>query len=748
MTTLTYTDEARTAALAYATRGLRVIALHTILGDGSCSCGRECGSPGKHPRFHKAILPNGLQSATTDPDVIEDWWDTWPGANLGVCTGNGLFVLDVDPGHGGDDSLALLQQTYGTLPDTVTCLTGGGGLHLWFTTTTPIGNSAGLLGKGLDIRGDGGYVVMPPSLHVSGRQYLWEGASHPDDIAIAPSPAWLIELLTTPRPATRSANGVLLPGLLGDPPLIEGNRNHALFQIASSHRHAGMDEDDIYDRLLAENERCRPEPLPDRELRAIARSVMRYEPGISLETDPPPAPSSDDTTLFDTLPLTERGNADRLLLRYGPQLRYTVARGWLVYDGQRWAEDDGQRARMSKAVARELWSSASRASEAAQRKAFANWAKTSEGLRNMESSAVIASSDTSVRVGIGVFDRHPELVNCQNGIVDLTSGGRRDHDPELLLTKIVPTAYDPTARCPRWIDFLTEIMDGDTDMLDYLQRVCGYWLTGETGEQVVWFFWGDGANGKSTLLSVIRAVFGDYVISTQASTFAEQKTDSVRNDIARLNGARLVTASEGTETRRLNEALIKQLTGGDPVTARFLHREYFEFTPTFKTVLATNHKPNISGTDAGIWRRIHLVPFSVEIPPERRNPHLAAELIESEGQGILAWCIAGAKLWRSHGLAAPEIVRSATDEYRAESDHFGTFIQERCVIGPTLSETTTNIYTAYRLWCEQNGRQPRSAQMIGRELTRRKFIDHKGHAARWRLGIALQPNALMEKHNG
>lgn len=741
--TMTYTHEALDAALTYAARGLRVVALHTVA-NGRCSCGKDCGSPGKHPRYHKTLLPSGLQSATSDPDAVRAWWDLWPSANVGVTTGGGYLVVDVDPGHGGNETLADLQREHGQLPDTVVCLTGGGGQHIWLSTAAPVGNSAGLLGPGLDVRGDGGYVVMPPSEHASGRTYTWEVASHPDDIAIAPAPAWLIDLLTARRPVTRSANGaVMLPGLLGDPPLIEGNRNHAMFKAAAYYRHLGEDEDTIYERLLEDNERCRPEPLPDRELRTIAHSVMRYEPGISLETDPPPTPSNDDTDAFDRLPLTERGNADRLLLRYGAHLRYTAARGWLVYDGQRWADDDGQRARMSKAVAREIWSSASRASDASQRKAFATWAKASEGLRNMENSAVLASSDAAVRVPVGAFDQHPLLVNCQNGIVDLTSGGRRDHDPGLLLTKVAPYAYDPQASCPRWMTFLTEIMDGSIEMVAYLQRVCGYWLTGETGEQVVWFFWGDGANGKSTLLSVIRAVFGDYVISTQASTFAEQKTDSVRNDIARLNGARLVTASEGTETRRLNEALIKQLTGGDPVTARFLHREYFEFFPTFKTVLATNHKPSISGTDQGIWRRIHLVPFTVEIPPERRNPYLSQELIETEGAGILAWCVAGARAWRTEGLAPPDVVRSATDEYRAESDHFGTFLEERTVTGPAHQETFTNLYTAYRLWCEENGRQPRSAHLIGRELTRRKFPDHKA-SVHWRLGIGLRPNALKE----
>ena len=219
-----------------------------------------------------------------------------------------------------------------------------------------------------------------------------------------------------------------------------------------------------------------------------------------------------------------------------------------------------------------------------------------------------------VAVSVGMFDRDPMLLNCSNGTLDLRNGEIRAHDPADLITKMVPVAYDPQATCPVWEAFVDRIMEGDRSKIEFLQRAVGYSLTGITSEQCLFVLHGPGANGKSTFMETIRELLADYAMHTTTSSLLQSKSSPIRNDLARLNGARCVSAVEIGMGKRLDEALVKQLTGGDQVTARFLYNEYFEYKPTFKLFIAANHKPDIQGVDHGIWRRIHLIPFNVTIP--------------------------------------------------------------------------------------------------------------------------------------
>jgi putative DNA primase/helicase len=271
-----------------------------------------------------------------------------------------------------------------------------------------------------------------------------------------------------------------------------------------------------------------------------------------------------------------------------------------------------------------------------------------------------------------------------------------------------------------------------------LQKVTGYALTGVTSEQALFLLYGTGANGKSTFLEVVRALSGVYARQAEFATFLARTSDTVRNDLARLAGARFVTAVEAASGRRLDEALVKQLTGGDPITARFLFQEFFEFTPQFKLFLATNHKPVIRGTEHAIWRRIHLIPFEVTISLEQQDRTLPDKL-RAELPGILAWAVEGCLAWQREGLSMPDKVQQATASYREEMDTFGLFLTDRCLQNATVSTTTEALYQAYCTWCRANGEYELSKNHFGMRLRDRGFTPTRlGNDRAWK-GIALVP---------
>jgi putative DNA primase/helicase len=336
--------------------------------------------------------------------------------------------------------------------------------------------------------------------------------------------------------------------------------------------------------------------------------------------------------------------------------------------------------------------------------------------------------------------------DVQNGTLDLRTGQMRQHDRADLLTKEAPVIYDPSATCPTWEAFLTRVMGGDAELIGFLQRAIGYSLTGDTREQVIFLLYGTGANGKSTFLETIRTLLGDdYARQVRTETL----TDSNRGtgpteDLARLKGARFVSARETEEGKRLAEALIKELSGGDTLTARFLYSESFEYRPAFKLFLGANHKPVIRGTDYAIWRRIRLVPFAVTIPPEEQDQNLGAKLA-AELPGILTWAVRGCLSWQKNGLGTPAAVTAATAAYRMESDVLSAFLAECCVTNPKGEVQAGPLYTAYKSWCEDNGEKWMTGQMFGRRLTDRgfdKYADRTRHT--FYLGLTLPAPATTK----
>ena len=345
------------------------------------------------------------------------------------------------------------------------------------------------------------------------------------------------------------------------------------------------------------------------------------------------------------------------------------------------------------------------------------------------------------------LDASPDLLNTESGTIDLRTGELREHRREDLITKIAPTTYRPDAAAPTWEAFLERVLPGE-DLRAFVQRAVGYSATGDTSEQCMFINHGGGANGKSTFQEAIAAALGDYAMRAPTEMLLAKRSDGVPNDVARLKGARFVSASETEEGRRLAESRIKDLTGQDTITARFMKAEWFDFAPTHKLWLSTNHKPEIRGTDAAIWRRIRLVPWTVSIPPAEQDKKLPIAL-RHELAGILAWVVRGCLQWRRDGLQAPDEVRKATGEYRAEMDVLAGFLVECCEQDTGHWEYAKDLYECYKRWCDENGERPEPQRKFGGRLGERGFQRDRGGsrgAGIWR-GVRLtegEKEALRE----
>ena len=443
-------------------------------------------------------------------------------------------------------------------------------------------------------------------------------------------------------------------------------------------------------------------------------------------------------------PFTDAGNGERFIARHGPDVRYVPTwKSWMVWDGMRWRRDDiCELDRRAKETVRAIHLEADAAPDA-DRKATFKHAMASEGSHKLKAMLETARSETGVAVRPSAFDAQPMLFNCANGTVDLTTGLLRPHNRADLLTKRSAVRYDVTASCPRWLSFLTRIFDNDAPVISYLQRAMGYTITGSTSEQVLHLLHGLGQNGKSTFLETFADVMGDYGMQADFTSFLDGKSQGPREDIARLAGARMVRSSEVGEGKRLNESLIKSLTGQETIAARYLYSETFEFRPLFKLWFAANHRPVIRGTDFAIWRRIRLVPFLVTIPLDDRDPELPEKLRE-ELPGILNWVIAGALAWQRDGLDAPPIMRIVAEQYRTESDVMGAFIDECCETGNGFEVGASDLYRAFKRWCEQNGEWCPSQTHFGRRLDDRGFSSRRTPTHKVRKGLRLGEAAMAQ----
>jgi putative DNA primase/helicase len=439
------------------------------------------------------------------------------------------------------------------------------------------------------------------------------------------------------------------------------------------------------------------------------------------------------------LHLTDLGNARLLVARHGQNLRYVPHWGkWLVWDERRWAVDETRaverRAKETVLAMHEVWS---HVEDDDKRRKLLQHALRSQAEARLKAMVELAKSESGIPIMPDNLDEDPWLLNVQNGTLDLRTGELRPHRREDLMTKLAPVAYEAQAAAPTWEVFLHRIFGGDAALIRFVQKAVGYSLTGSIQEQCLFILYGTGANGKSTFLNAVSTMLWEYSSHTPTETLLITRSDGVRNDLARLQGARFVTAVEAEGGRRLAEAQVKQLTGGDKITARYLYQEHFEFYPTFKLWLAVNHKPTIQGTDLAIWRRIRLIPFTVTIPEPERDKRLGEKLL-AELPGILRWAVEGGLAWQQEGLEPPQAVTGATGEYRAEMDVIAAFIRERCETGATQVTRAGALYAAYCEWCAEVGETPVNQKRFGEELKQHGFTGGKHQGDRCWRGIGLR----------
>jgi len=448
----------------------------------------------------------------------------------------------------------------------------------------------------------------------------------------------------------------------------------------------------------------------------------------AVAEDAEPVVSSDESVWG-----TEDALALAFTRRYHRDWRYVAAWGrWLVWDGQRWRNEDTLAATdLIRSVCRQT------ALRAEDRKVAAKLASsgTVGGVERL------ARADRRHAATTDEWDADPWLLNTPGGVVDLKTGRTRANDRADRMTKI--TTATPRGECPQWRSFLNDVTGGDQNLQDYLQRMVGYALTGSTREHALFFLYGTGANGKSVFVNTLADILGDYATNAPMDTFMETRTDRHPTDMAGLRGARFVAAIETEQGRRWAESKVKNLTGGDKIAARFMRQDFFEFFPQFKLFVAGNHKPAIRNIDEAMKRRLHLIPFTITVPPEKRDKHLQQKLL-AERDGILAWALEGCLAWQRLGrLDPPQQVLDATDEYFEEEDAIGEFLDEDCQQSTVAREAISAIYQRWRERAERRGEYVGTSRWLTQQLINRGFARTRLHGGAKALsGLSLKPREM------
>lgn len=719
------------------------------------------------PREKTPITAHGLKDGTADIAQIQRWWSQTPTANIGIATGHasGFFVVDVD-GDEGMQTLASLEDEHGPIK-TRSATTGGGGKHLLFQTIgVPIRNRAKLL-PGIDVRGDGGYIVAPPSIHPNGQTYRWDDEA----VEIAPAPPWLIELLfgesesakdsardgapiEAPQIVSPSANGhtrYAAKALEAELALVqqapEGTRNDTLnraafnlgqlvaagvlertgveraLEMAAST--AGLTEREIRATVRSgiEGGMKQPRQLPEHKHSTGTSAYIATEPGADTEDtteNPSPQRMADDLSYLTTYPLTDAGNAECMVRLHGEKLRYDhTSKRWRLWDGQRWGFDrTGEAQRLMLATMRTRRD----AFNAAKDENGWKFCLRAENQKNIDNALKSATNNVTMAMEVDWYDRDPFLACAGDVTLDLQTCASRENCREDYITLKLGADYDESASCGRWQQFMDELFPAMPEMVAYIRRAFGYCLTGDTREQVFFLCYGLGRNGKSTFLNILRKLAGEYAGATGFETF-DADTAEARGDLAKLRACRIVTVIEADEGRRLAEARIKSITGGDMITARELYAMPFSYRPQFKLWMAMNHLPGIRGTDNGIWRRIHLIEFNQDFRG-REDKWLEQKLV-SELPGILNWALEGLRDWRQQGLNPPQQVLDATQHYRDDSDLVGQWIKDSCITGNGKEMKAASGFLSYTRWAKAAG-----IIKPGTSITWKRRMEEKGYAHR------------------
>jgi P4 family phage/plasmid primase-like protien len=467
---------------------------------------------------------------------------------------------------------------------------------------------------------------------------------------------------------------------------------------------------------------------------ALPHTDPQSEPAAKISKPAPTPPPQDRDRADDTLKVSRISNIDvqpieisdsdianarRLAARHGKDLKFTPERGWYVWDGRRWALDDKciQAQARAKETAIAIFDEIR---EAPDRDARMRHAKHSQSKNSVEAMIWLTRSEPDIPVRLTDFDKDGWLLNVGNGTIDLRTGQLRPHAREDLISNLVEVNFDLAADCDQWDAFLWRVTDRNDELYAYLRRLVGYLLVGDVSDQSLHFLYGLGNNGKSVFCEVLMRLMGEYAVTVSPDLIMLKRHGGIPNDVARLRGVRAALMNETSQGARFDEAKLKDLTGGDTLTARFLHQEFFDFSPTHRIIIRGNHKPAINGTDEGIWRRLRLVPFTVTIPEEERDPHLL-EALEAELPGILNWALQGCREWQAEGLKPPPIITDAVRAYREESDTLGCFIGEVCQVRKLAQVKSSALYKRYQEFAEAAGERWIPSKDLPHEMQRRGF---------------------------
>ena len=467
--------------------------------------------------------------------------------------------------------------------------------------------------------------------------------------------------------------------------------------------------------------------LIDKTQRRLATGASTAAEAIAIvvaRDKAPPEPSIEQVPAFsdDWLALV-------FTKRHGADLRYCALWGkWLCWDGARWKVDETKKIfDLVRKIIREV-------------AVECNDMKVSKQMTSSKTVAAVktmAESDRQHATHSDQWDTDLWLLNTPSCTIDLRTGETRKNSHDDYITRV--TGVAPGVECPNWHAFLERVTGGDKELQAYLQRVIGYALTGTTTEHALFFLWGTGANGKSVFLNTIKGILAEYQKTAPIETFIDSQNERHPTDLAGLRGARLVTAVETEQGRKWAESKIKTLTGGDPISARFMRQDFWEFTPQFKLVIAGNHKPGLRSVDEAIRRRFNLIPFTVTIPVAERDPDFAEKKLRPEWSGILQWMVHGCLEWQRIGLAPPKIVTEATNAYLESEDAVRAWIEDRCELDFTAFEPRNRLYKSWRLWSDKSGEKTTSAKWFYEKLeTLNGLHPHKREGKRGFTGLCLK----------
>ncbi len=702
------------------------------------------------PATKKPFSPHGFHDATTDEAMIRRWWKNNPDAMIGWPT-KGFLVLDVDQPQG-PNSLQALEVEHGPLPKTMTTRTPSGGTHYILKSTEAVKNSTSGIGVDLDIRGDGGYIILAGSVNVEGKAY--EAIV---DLPPAEAPKSLVQMANSCKSgyAKRPKKETVKPDIQKTTYTVkkryalaaleqeakkvrtapEGTRNATLnesaFSIGTLVAGGELTKSDAVNVLTPAAEAAGLSPTEiERTIRSGIEGGAQYPRQAPSDTGKhstlqKPALGGEEKTYR----LTELGNAERFRDQYEDSVRYVSAWGkWIFYDGRRWQVGADDKIRiMAHATVKNLYIEAAQNSDNDMAQKIARWA--AQSCKSNSISAMLKEASALLSIDSSVLDANPWLFNCQNCTIDLKTGNFRPHQRHDWITKISPVIFDPEAKAPTFEKVLQVCFSGKRELIDFVQRFAGYCLSGSTKEQCLIIWWGGGANGKSTILNAIAEALGDYAQTTRPETLMVKHRDGIPSDLAKLKGARLVTAAEAEDGHRLAESQIKQMTGGEKIQARALYQDWFEYTPEFKIVLCTNHKPVIRGEDFAIWRRIRLVPFTVTIPEQDRDKDLPDKL-RTELPGILTWIITGAAEWLTSGLGNPTEVQEATADYKSEQSVINNFLESCCVVQIDAQVEGGQLFQAFDRWRTNEGQRKITQTKFGKMLSPLGFEKTRSTAGR------------------